>query len=290
MSQPTVSRALNQLREMLADPLLVRAGGGMSLTQRGVELAQPLEAWMATTSTILQPLTFTPAALDRCFVIAASDYGVLSVVGPVLPAIRADAPDCRIEVSPYSDDMFHKLAAGEIDIIIHGFEPDRSVADARPMFAETQSVVLRQGHPLTSVGTADVPLDDYLAWPHVAISIGADGYDHVSFCLADRAVERQVLVRVPYFYAAPDLIGASDAILTMPTRAATKFAQLHGLACLRAPKEILGFHYWALVHERSARDPATQWLIDRLASGPDTRAIPTTGEGPLPGDHGKTKP
>jgi hypothetical protein len=38
LSQPTVSRALGQLRQLLADPLLVRSGSGMMLTRRGVEL------------------------------------------------------------------------------------------------------------------------------------------------------------------------------------------------------------------------------------------------------------
>ena len=264
LSQPTVSRALGQLRQMLADPLLVRSGGKMTLTQRGVELAKPLEEWMAITSTVLQPVAFAPAILDRRFVIAASDYGVLSVINPMLPVVNAVAPACQIEVVAYSDDMFKKLAAGEIDIIVHGFEPDMSLAYAQPLFRETQSLIVRRGHPLLS-GCADaVSLESYLAWPHIAISIGGDGYDHVRTCLAERNTERRVVVRIPYFYAAPDLVGASDAILTMPTRAAIRFARLHDFACLPAPEEITGFDYWALVHDRSVRDPATQWLMDML--------------------------
>ncbi|MBW6527736.1 LysR family transcriptional regulator [Sphingomonas sp. RHCKR7] len=267
VSQPTVSRSLGQLRAALADPLLVRSGGRMALTQRGAELAQPLEAWLATTSTLLQPATFSPATLDRRFTVAASDYGVLSVLSPMLPSIQAVAPACRIDVTPYSEDMFQKLAAGEIDIIVHGFNPDQAVAHARPLFQETQSVILRRDHPLLSSGATALSFHDYLAWPHIAISIGAAGYDHVDTCLAELSARRQVLVRVPYFYAAPDLIGGSDAILTMPSRAANRFANLHNLACLSAPDEIAGFGYWALVHERSVRDAATQWLTDMLASG-----------------------
>jgi DNA-binding transcriptional LysR family regulator len=282
LSQPTISRALSQLREILADPLLVRSGGRMTLTQRGVELAGPLEEWMGVTSTILQPPAFTPAALDRCFVIAASDYGVLSVISPVLPAIQAHAPGCRIEVSAYCEDMFQKLAAGEIDIIVHGFEPDTSIAYARPLFRDSQSIILRPDHPLAAGGIPDVRLDEYLTWPHVAISIGASGYDHVRFCLRARDAERQVLVRVPYFYAAADLIDGTDAILTMPTRAATTSAQRHGFVCLPAPQEIAGFDYWALVHERSVRDPATQWVLDRLACVPLTETRPASAPAVVP--------
>lgn len=238
----------------------------MALTQRGVELAKPLEQWMAITSAVLQPTEFAPSALDRSFVVAATDYGILSVISPALPAVGKAAPGCRMEVTGYTEEMFRKLASGEMDLIIHAFKPDASLAHARHLFTETQSLIVRSGHPLLTVGNDNVQLDDYLAWPHVAISIGAEAYDHVQFCLGERGANREVTIRLPYLYAAPDLIGSSDAVLTMPTRAAVKFAQLHGFACMPAPTEILDFDYWVVWHERSARDPAILWLIDMLAA------------------------
>ena len=267
LSQPTVSRALGQLRQILADPLLVRSGGGMALTQRGAALAQPLEAWLAMSATLLEPARFDPALLDRNFRVAATDYGVLSVVSPALPAIGAVAPACGIDVSAFSDDMFKKLVSGELDLIIYGFEPDLSLTHARHLFRETQSLIVRPGHPMAAHGQDSIPsLDAYLAWPHVAVTIGDPDIDHVQSCLGDRATERQLVARLPYFYAAPDLIGATDAILTMPTRAAQRFARTHGFACLPCPMDIKGFDYWVLWHERSARDPATLWLIDQLVA------------------------
>lgn len=267
LSQPTVSRSLSQLRQLLADPLLVRSRGGMTLTRRGEELTKPLEEWMAMTSTILEPTSFEAAALDRSFRVAATDYGVLSVVSPALPAITKAAPACRIDVSAYSEDMFKKLASGELDLIIYGFQPDLSLCHSRHLFTETQSIIVRREHPLASRDqTVPVSLDDYLEWSHVAIAIGEREYDHPQSCLGDRADERRVVARVPYFYAAPDLVGASDAILTMPSRAAQRFARSHGFRCLPAPDAISGFDYWVLWHERSARDPAVTWIVDALAT------------------------
>ena len=42
MTQPAVSHALNRLRDLLDDPLLVRTGNQMQLTRRAFELAGPL--------------------------------------------------------------------------------------------------------------------------------------------------------------------------------------------------------------------------------------------------------
>ena len=44
LSQPAVSKALIQLRAILHDELLVRAGRGLVLTRRGEELLAPVAA------------------------------------------------------------------------------------------------------------------------------------------------------------------------------------------------------------------------------------------------------
>lgn len=265
-SQPTTSRALSSLRQVFGDPLLVRSHRGMTLTARAHQLSKPLEEWLAAANSFLEPPQFEPASVDRGFSVASTDFGVLSVVLPTLPRISELAPNCRVEISAFSDDMFPKLLSGELDLIISGFEPDQSLAYSRHIFTETYSLIVRSDHPLAGrdPGRA-VSLDEYLGWPHVAISIGEPEFDHVQFCLGNRGEERRIMARVPYFYAAPDLIGTSDAILAIPTRAARKFAQSYGFRCLAAPAEIKAFDYWVLWHECNARDPAIAWLIDRLA-------------------------
>lgn len=254
---------------LLRDPLLVRSNGGMELTRRAEELAQPLERWHAMTLALLESSEFDPLQLDRRFRVASTDFGVLSVISPTLPLLAEAAPGVRIEVAPFTPDMAKKLAAGELDLIVTGHEPDLSIAHARHLFSETLSCVVRADHPL-SVGDADAPLalEAYLDWPHIAISIG-DGYDHVQASLGASAARRNVIARVPYFYAAPDLVGSSDAILTLPTRAAQKFAAAHGFRRRPAPEQIPGFDYWALWHERSARDRATLWLVELLVAACD---------------------
>ena len=264
LSQPTVSRSLGQLRQMMADPLLVRSGNGMTVTRRALELAEPLENWLAMSSALLTPDRFDPRDLARTFRISSTDFGVLSVLTPALPQIKAAAPGCSIEISAFSHDMFKRLMTGELDLIISGLEPDLSLTHARYLFSETQSCVMSAAHPIAGLADQPLSLDDYLTWPHVAMAIGEQEFDHVDASLGERAAERSIMARLPYFYAAPDLLGFSEAILTLPTRAARRLAASHGLACFPAPPEISGFDYWLLWHERSARDPAILWLVDEL--------------------------
>lgn len=262
MSQPTVSRSLAQLRQLLGDPLLVRTGTGMERTRRAEELVEPVERWLATTTSLLHPPMFEPAALDRQFRVASTDYGVLTVVGPALAAIARAAPGVVIDVVPFSADMMQKLASGELDFVITGLDPDRSLAYDRHLFADSFTCIMRAGHHLAA-GAGAIDLEDYLTASHVGLTVSE--FDRVAVRLGDRAGERRVTMRLPYFYAAPDLIAGSDAVMTMPTRAATKFAAAYGLVARPAPVEIGGLDYWLQWHERSVRDPAATWLSDMFA-------------------------
>ena len=94
LSQPSVSRSLAHLREILGDPLLVRSGGGMELTRRAEELAGPIEQWLQTTSSLLQPQTFDPAGMQRAFRVASTDFGVLAVLYS-FPAVRLAVTDLQ---------------------------------------------------------------------------------------------------------------------------------------------------------------------------------------------------
>lgn len=264
LSQPTVSRSLAELRHILDDPLLVRTNGGMQRTHRAEQLVAPVEQWLASTSALLHPPTFDPAALDRCFRIASTDYGVLTVIAPALAAITAAAPAVTVDIVPFSADMMQKLASGEIDLIISGLESDHAVVHSRSLFADTYSSIMRADHDLAR-SDAPLTLDAFLAWPHVGVVVSDLAVDGVEVRLGARSAERRVTVRLPYFHAAPALIAGSDVLMTLPTRAATRFAASYGLAVRPAPSAIDRLDYRLLWHDRSARDRATLWLADLLA-------------------------
>ncbi|WP_225890067.1 LysR family transcriptional regulator [Indioceanicola profundi] len=267
LSQPTVSRALAQMRTRVGDPLLVRTSSGMELTRRAEDLRTPLQHWLANTSTLLEPAQFDPATLQRRFRVASTDFGVAAVVAPALPHILDQAPSATLDVVPFSDSMMQRLVSGDIDLIITGLEPDRQAAHVRFLFSERFSCLLRRDHPLlTGNGATSLPLDLFLKWPQISVVVGSDEFDRIDLLLGERARERRVIARLPYFQAAPSLLGRSDAIMTLPTRSAEMLAAFHGFVCLRAPAEIPGFDYHLLWHERSHRDPAIQWLADQLSA------------------------
>src|SRR3979411_3532603 len=67
LSQPAASHALQRLREVLGDPLLVRVGSRMELTPRAQGLRGPLAQVLDQVRGLLVPDDFTAATSARCF-------------------------------------------------------------------------------------------------------------------------------------------------------------------------------------------------------------------------------
>ena len=123
-SQPAVSHALAQLRDIFQDPLLIRQGGGMALTPRARELQQPLEAALGQLNALLHKGEFDASRAVRRFRVALSDYAAHLLLPPLLRQLRAQAPGIDMAISQASREaMLAQLADGEIDLAL-GVFPD----------------------------------------------------------------------------------------------------------------------------------------------------------------------
>ncbi|MGN5373309.1 LysR family transcriptional regulator [Sphingomonas hankookensis] len=263
-SQPSVSRALALLRTELGDPLLVRSSGGMTLTRRAEELVEPVQNWLNATATLLEPPCFEPRQLERRFRVASTDFGVLAVIAPALPRLMEEAPRAAIDVVGLKGGMIAELASGEVDLLVSGLDPNLSQSHERFLFTDDFSCLFRAGHPLAG-DSAPVPLEQYLRWPHIAVTVGDDDFDRIESRLGAHGQRRRVVASIPYFGTSPSVIGASDAVVTLPSRAARALGGAHGLHMRPAPVETGSFGYHLLWHERTERDPASIWLRDLLA-------------------------
>src|SRR5580658_1572501 len=100
LSQPAMSHALNRLRYMLGDELFVRTPDGMAPTPRAEMLAEPLRNALSDLQLALEPATFDPAWSDRSFSIAVNNYGAVVLSPPLAAAVRAVAPNVRLDLRP----------------------------------------------------------------------------------------------------------------------------------------------------------------------------------------------
>src|SRR5271163_840583 len=115
LSQSAMSRALERLREMFGDPLLLRNGRGYERTARGERVLRELESLMPRLEDMVRGEKFDPARSQEVFRVAMSDHASMIVLPSLLASVRKAATHVRLEVSASGAETFDDVAAGRID-------------------------------------------------------------------------------------------------------------------------------------------------------------------------------
>lgn len=267
LSQPAISHSLGKLRSLLDDPLLIRQGNDVLLSPLARSLQAPLKEILSQIETLLgKSIDFDPAASQRIFHLAMSDYGAAIVLPRLLVRLRQEAPLMRVVVTQGSrHEMFEQVVQGKLDLAL-GVFPDLSEEVVKEvLFEETFSCLLDRT-TLGPDGTLD--LAQYLARPHLQVSMDGCFNDEVDHRLRDKGLQRQIVVSVPHWGTAPGMIRGTDLILTVASRTLDELALEDGLVRLAPPMQVPAFNFVQVWHGRSRDDPAHAWLREqiRLAS------------------------
>jgi DNA-binding transcriptional LysR family regulator len=266
LSQPAMSRALQQLRRSFGDELLVRGPDGYALTPR----AERIRGQLATTVTHLEqlfaPETFDAATAEQSFRLAVSDYTV-SALGPALVrTILTQSPNATVSCEPLNERIFEKLDAGKLDLLIYGrAAPDRY--HSQHLFTDRFVCVVAAEHPLAR--RTSVSLPQYLRWPHLNIDLGQPGIDRA---LEARDTARRTAVSMPYHILAGSILPGTELVLTVPARLVPHVGSPAQTRVLAAPSELGDLQFYAVWHPRLDDDPSHRWLRDTVRTVAATTA------------------
>ncbi len=272
-SQPAVSHALARLRHLFDDPLLVRHGGRLEPTLRALEIAPRLTEAMGRMRSLLTPSGFEPATERRAFRMAMSDYGAAVLLPRLMATLRQEAPEVDLIVSQASREvMAAQVADGEIDLALGVFPTHGEGIRSSLLFTETFAC-LADAAQLGGSRTMD--LGDYLARPHVLVSLRGDVGNEIDVALAATGKTRRICLAIPHWSIAPGVIRGTDLVLTVARRILSQ-ADGDGFAVFEPPFAIPPFDFEQIWHRRRDADPGHRWLrglVTRLLGG----AEPTAG-------------
>ncbi|WP_205884479.1 LysR family transcriptional regulator [Pseudomonas kribbensis] len=264
LSQPAVSHALARLRDLLGDPLLVRAGSGLVPTARALELVAPLAEALAQVQSLLAPNTFDPASARRIFRLAMSDYGAAIILPGLIRTLRAEAPGIDLQISHASrEGMVEGLLNGDIDLAAGVLPELPGELCSTPLFEE-RYVCLLDRQSLPAEGVLDLPT--YLSRPHVLLEMRGSGTPEIERTLTALRERRRVAVSLPHWSVAPQFISGTDLILTVASRA-LKDVDDDSLIVVPPPFEIAPFTFVSAWHKRRGGDQALNWLNRRIGEG-----------------------
>ncbi|WP_176244827.1 LysR family transcriptional regulator [Pseudomonas sp. B11(2017)] len=264
LSQPAVSHALARLRDLLGDPLLVRAGAGLAPTARALELAAPLAETLAQVQALLAPNAFDPASARRTFRVAMSDYGAAIILPGLIRTLRHEAPGIDLQICHASrEGMLEGVLNGDIDVAAGVFPDLPGELRSTPLFEERYACLLDR-RSLPADGVLDLP--SYLSRPHVLLEMRGSGTPEIERTLTALRERRRVAVSLPHWSVAPQLIAGTDLILTVASRALGGIDRT-SLAVVPPPFEIAPFTFVLAWHGRRGGDQALNWLNRRIQEG-----------------------
>jgi len=258
LSKAATSRALGRLRAELGDPILVRGGGGWTLSQRAAALAARVRSLTDEARGLLaRPKTFAAGDSTREFVVHATDH-VVSLVGvAICKAVLAEGPHVAVRFLPILPDDVPALRDGASDLAIGVFPDLPAEFRTQTLFRDRFAVVARKGHPRIR---GRVSLKDYLALPHVQIAPRGRPGSVLDDLLRARGLARRITRSLPYYLAALELVAHGDCLLTMSARLARKQADRFGLQVLSPPIEIRPYSIVQVWHPRVDADPGHVWF------------------------------
>lgn len=270
VTQSAMSHTLRQLRALLDDQILVRSGNRMLPTPRARALEVPLrQALLQLQHLVERESAFDAASTNRRFTIAGSDAALVTVLPRLLAGFATRAPHAQLDVVPLAAaSIARELESGEVDVALSPIFPDAPGLKRRSLAPTEFAVLVRADHP--EVG-AELDLDTYCRLPHALVAVTGRGPGLVDQALARVQRSRWVMLRIPYFLAAPAILLNTDMLLTIPRAAAERFAAEFPLRVLPPPVTLPTGTLSVGWHERFDRDPAGRWLRELLveASGVD---------------------
>jgi DNA-binding transcriptional LysR family regulator len=257
LSQPAASHALQRLRDLIGDPLLVRSGARMELTPRAQGLRGPLAQVLDQVGALFIPDEFDAASSERQFRLMMPDLAVELLMPPLMAKITQAAPNVRIDVVPWRGPaIFTAEFARTIDLVISignafgGFHRQR-------LYVDSDALAVRRGHP---AGTKLKKRDAFLSARHVAVIIRGQNEDLIEGWLRAKGIERRIALVVPGYIEALHVAARTDLVAFVPQRLIAALSNQLSLLSVTPPLDPGIDEQFMFYPTRAQMDPGSIWL------------------------------
>jgi DNA-binding transcriptional LysR family regulator len=260
LSQSAMSRALERLRELFEDALLVRTGRAYERTARGERLLRELESVMPRLEAMVRGEDFEPARSEERFRVAMTDHASMVLLPALMERIRIAAGNVTVDTSGWHDRVYEEIAAGRLDTALSAEAPP-PVLEAEVLYEEDFVCVVGAAQ---RIRTRRFTLKQYLDLPHALVETWDGQQTPVDRPLAELGVKRRTVFRVPFFVPTISTVARTDLILTLPRRLGKIAAAIADVRVVEPPRQIKRFSYFMVWHPRLTAEPAHAWFREQL--------------------------
>ena len=256
LSQPSVSRALQRLRRVFDDDLLLRGTQGYELTPKGQALLGELTEILPRIDRLVAGTTFDPQKEEARFRISATDNAT-HLLAPVLCRHLSRWNKVAFEFKPWNDFVHEDLDRGRTDLLLNAQDGSLPKHLRHEVLYEDEVVcVVSKDHSLNE----QVSFEQYFAGSHIDVTVLSHTQSFLEQRIAKLGKTRRNVFYVPYFSAAMNAVAGTSLMTTVPRRLAESLINRATTKLLLLPREISGFKYLMAWHPRLETDAKHRWL------------------------------
>ncbi len=265
ITQPAMSKTLQRLRDLFADPLFTRTAHGLVPTPKAEQLTEPVNSVLKQLEDTVFTGSFDPATYSGDFTLMLPEIYAIGMLPRLITELKEAAPGVHL----HSRNIFHNhlelLAAGKMDFTVHINQSYPDEFEVTPLTVARPLYWMRNDHPLAA--KRKLTLESVFYYPRVLLhfpNIDDDATAHIVKAARELGYTREEYFETSQLLSALEVLASSDALMLGPpylTECQLTRGHFVGKAVPDDPLfEILELPFTLVQHRRTLNSPQHRWL------------------------------
>lgn len=273
LTQSATSHALNRLRGLLDDQILVKTEKGLMPTPRALAMEEPVRnAITQIKQSLMFPEPFDPEVSTRRFVIYAVEHFEYVLLPNLLNHLEKVAPNVSIDLDLLGDKIPESgLTEGHIHFVV-GVEGLYNVSKrlhSQPLFEEDFAIITRRNHPTVS---GKVTTEQMAELSHVYYSEAPHQLKMGSFMpmvlvekwFEEKKITPKVAFRTASLFPAVRVAASTDYVLAVPRSIANMLSNAVDFQIVEPPDDFITYKHNLIWHPLYEKAPGNTWMREQL--------------------------
>lgn len=253
ITQSAVSHTVEKLREIVGDPLFIRAGRTITPTAYAQHLAVKVERILGEMKDLVQTSSFSPADSEIDLVVAANDFQSSLLIPRFYKQVKGKVKSFTLKVISPQIPTVELIREKKCDLAIAGTSPDAADIMQRALF-NMNTVVFYD----PSVRDAPKDMDDFLNSGHVGLSFLQNFKGGIDDVLRTQQQSRKVEISAPNFSSVATYLRGTDMLAVLPYL--MKYTEMRDFAFSPLPFKFLSGKMNMIWHQSFQEDPPHKWI------------------------------
>lgn len=266
LSQSAMSHALNRLRDLLDDPILVKTHKGMLPTAKALAMELPIrESLTKIQHTLYSQDEFKPSVNHATFIIYGPEYFETAYLPTLFSYLQDKAPNVKVMAGVLSNIDEDLLTNGEVDyfIGIDGIHKVPKRLRCQPwLLDELTCIVSNKNKKIRD----HISIQEFKNAKHIYHSTLGTPFTKTFLdkWLRENKIKRHIAVNVPGYLSAMMITEKTNFVLTLPLLLAQKLVKKMDLRIVNPPDSFPKYKLNLIWHPLYENEPDKKWFRRKL--------------------------